>query len=140
MNYSINLEKEVKELLKIAKIDEIAKKAQEITLDIIKNLLEHIDDLIFKNSKRKESYESKGKEERTIIFLQGAVTFKRRRYYDLKYRKNVYLLDILLGLEKRKRYTPEVIKLAIINALEMKSYKQAGEKNIGKYRHSNWKK
>lgn len=131
MNYSIELEKIAKELLKIEKIDEIGRKSQEISLDIIRSVLESIDEEIFKSRTRKEFYESKGKEERTIVFLQGAVTFKRRRYRDLKTGRNVYLLDVILGIIKRKRYTPEVIKLAIINALEMRSYKQAGVKTLG---------
>jgi len=130
LNYSIDLEKIAKELIKIEKIDEIGRKSQEISLDIIKNVLESIDEEIFKSRTRKDFYESKGKEERTIVFLQGAVTFKRRRYHDLRYGKNVYLLDVILGLGKRKRYTPGVIKLAIENALEMRSYKQAGEKTL----------
>lgn len=131
MNYSIELEKVAKELLKIEKIDEIGKKSQEISMEIIKNVLESIDEEIFKSRTRKENYESKGKEERTVVFLQGAVTFKRRRYHDLRYGKNVYLLDVILGLGKRKRYTPGVIRLAIENALEMSSYKQAGVKTLG---------
>lgn len=134
MNYTIKYEEELakiaKELEKIDTIDKMGELAKEKTIILIRESLEKLDERLFKDRKRKNEYESKGKDERTIVTLQGVIRYKRRRYKDKSTGRSVYLLDILIGVMKRKRYSEEVMKKAIINALEMRSYNQAGKKTL----------
>ena len=134
MHYSKEIEEELekiaKEIIKSDKIDEIGRKSREYTEEIIRASLEEIDEKIFRSLKRRVNYESKGKEARSIVTLQGEIRYKRRRYKSYKDGKSYYLLDILIGIMKYKRYSQEVMKRAIINGLELQSFQKAGEKTL----------
>ena len=86
MNYTIKYEEELikisKELEKIDTIDKISELVKERTIILIRESLERLDERLFKDRKRKNEYESKGKDERTIVTLQGVIRYKRRRYKD----------------------------------------------------------
>lgn len=48
--------------------------------------------------------------------LQGEIRYKRRIYKSYKDGKSYYLLGILIGIMKHKRYSQEVMKRAIKSA------------------------
>lgn len=76
--------------------------------------LEHLDDRLFVQSEAK----CLRKDQRTVITMFGAVTFKRR-LVEKPDGSHGYLLDEKLGLVKRQRYSPLV--LAIVSQLASKA-------------------
>ncbi len=88
------------------------------SIEIIQQNLENSDEWIFKNYKIDETlkefkdYKVKDKIERTLIILNGKITFKRRRYYKINSETGkeeyIFLLDKLLGIEKWQRVTNDV--------------------------------
>jgi hypothetical protein len=75
-------------------------------------VFEMADDLIHAYPSTKEKYYSKGFVKRTIIFKNGCVTFKRRKYYvrpeyyssiTRDQKATVFLLDKYIGIEKYQR-------------------------------------
>ena len=73
-------------------------------------LFEYMDEQFYKSVKG-QGYQVERRDERTINFLFGMVTFKRRRIRKPS-EKGFYLLDRRLGFPKRKRYSGAVIKVA----------------------------
>lgn len=102
-----------------------------IALEVIKNILEQVDNN-FKNSKeRKSKYViSKSNIPRTITTIFGDLTFKRT-YYQSKFNNSFhFLLDEELGLVKYDRYD-QIIKAMAISSTFDTNQKKAGE-TIGK--------
>lgn len=77
---------------------------------IIGVLFEYIDEQFYESVKG-QGYQVERRDERTINFLFGMVTFKRRRIRKPG-EKGFYLLDRRLGFPKGKRYSGAVIKAA----------------------------
>ncbi|WP_425379124.1 Mbov_0401 family ICE element transposase-like protein [Spiroplasma endosymbiont of Polydrusus pterygomalis] len=100
------------------------------SVDLIKQNLENYDELIFKNYKNDESlkkYKVKDKIKRTVIILKGKITFKRRRYYKINpetgKEEYIFLLDLIVGIEKWKRVTNDVKEKILSFITEKKRYK-----------------
>lgn len=76
--------------------------------DVIGTLFEQMDADLYESA-RKQGYEVERRDERSINFLFGMVTFKRRRIRKPG-EKGFYLLDRELGFPKGKRFSGGVIK------------------------------
>jgi len=94
----------------------------------LKVLLEHIDEVLARSLKR-AGWEIVCLEEQPFVTSLGVITYKRR-YYKKRLASGavvyVYLLDELLGLNKRGSFSPRVIELGVALAAEM-SYRKAQE-------------
>lgn len=95
-------------------------------IEIIKNYLEYIDEVFFNTSYRKNFCESKGFYKRTILTLFGEITYKRRYYYDKKYKDRFYFTDYFLNFPKRKYFDP-FICAEICNEAASTSYSKSGK-------------
>lgn len=95
-------------------------------INVIKSYFEYIDDVFFHSSYRKAFCESKGFYQRTILTLFGEITFKRRYYFDKKYRDRFFFTDFFLNLPKRKYFDPFVCS-EICDEASMSSYSKAGK-------------
>lgn len=94
--------------------------------NVIKEYFEYIDNSFFHSSYRKTFCESKGFYERTILTLFGEIKFKRRYYYDNKYKDRFFFTDLFLALPKRKYFDPFVCA-EICNESSSLSYSKAGK-------------
>lgn len=94
--------------------------------NIIKHYLEYIDEVFFNTSYRKNFCESKGFYKRTILTLFGEITYKRRYYYDKKYKDRFYFTDYFLNFPKRKYFDP-FICAEICNEAASSSYSKSGK-------------
>ncbi len=103
------------------------------SIEIIQQSLEDYDEWIFKNYKIDKNlkefkdYKVKDKIERTLIILNGKITFKRRRFYKInpKTGKEEYIfpLDKLLVIEKWQRIDNSVKEKISSFITENKRYK-----------------
>lgn len=94
--------------------------------NIIKHYLEYIDEVFFNTSYRNNFCESKGFYKRTILTLFGEITYKRRYYYDKKYKDRFYFTDYFLNFPKRKYFDP-FICAEICNEASSSSYSKSGK-------------
>lgn len=94
--------------------------------NIIKHYLEYIDEVFFNTSYRKNFCESKGFYKRTILTLFGEITYKRRYYYDKKYKDRFYFTDYFLNFPKRKYFDP-FICAEVCNEAASSSYSKSGK-------------
>ncbi len=103
------------------------------SIEIIQQSLEDYDEWIFKNYKIDETlkefknYKVKDKIERTVIILNGKITFKRRRYYKINpetgKEEYIFSLDKILGIEKWQRIDNTVKEKILSFIIEKKRYK-----------------
>lgn len=109
------------------KIDNLAYESYNLSLEILKNTLESIDDNIFSRPERMRRYYVKGFYNRTVTTCYGTVSFKRRLYIDKDTREYVFLLDKLIELKSYSRLTNQAILAIVSTSLGAKSYKYAGK-------------
>lgn len=83
--------------------------------------LEAYDDRLFEE--RPRSWRSLGRPARTVVSVFGAVTYRRRLYED-EFGRRRYLLDELLGIPRRARFTPGALLWMVRRAARV-SYRQA---------------
>ncbi|WP_419335297.1 Mbov_0401 family ICE element transposase-like protein [Spiroplasma endosymbiont of Sarcophaga variegata] len=103
------------------------------SIEIIQQSLEDYDKWIFKNYKIDETlkefknYKVKDKIERTLVILNGKITFKRRRYYKINSETGkeeyIFSLDKILGIEKWQRIDNSVKEKILLFITENKRYK-----------------
>lgn len=103
------------------------------SIEIIQQSLEDYEEWIFKNYKIDETlkefkdYKVKDKIERTLVILNGKITFKRRRYYKINSETGkeeyIFPLDKLLGIEKWQRIDNSVKEKISSFITENKKYK-----------------
>ncbi len=94
--------------------------------NIIKEYFEYVDQVFFNTSYRRNFCSSKGFYSRTILTMFGEITFRRRYYYDKKYKDRFYFTDLFFGLPKRKYFDPFVCA-DICNESASSSYSKAGK-------------
>lgn len=107
-------------------IDNLARKSQEITLELFKDSLEKLDELILNHPERKKNYYVKGIYKRTITTLYGTVSFRRRLYKDKETKEYEFLLDKLIGVDPYSRLSDDAVIAVTKAAIECKSYRVAG--------------
>ncbi|WP_253301447.1 UPF0236 family transposase-like protein [Spiroplasma endosymbiont of Phyllotreta cruciferae] len=103
------------------------------SIEIIQQSLEDYDEWIFKNYKIDETlkefknYKVKDKIERTLVILNGKITFKRIRYYKINSETGkeeyIFPLDKILGIEKWQRIDNTVKEKILSFIIEKKRYK-----------------
>ncbi|UNF62119.1 Mbov_0401 family ICE element transposase-like protein [Spiroplasma poulsonii] len=103
------------------------------SIEIIQQSSEDYDKWIFKNYKIDKTlkefkdYKVKDKIERTLVILNGKITFKRRRYYKINpetgKEEYIFPLDKLLGIEKWQRIDNSVKEKILSFIIEKKRYK-----------------
>ncbi|WP_425378207.1 IS3 family transposase [Spiroplasma endosymbiont of Polydrusus pterygomalis] len=89
---------------------------------LFKNIFEYIDNYIFNKNWRKARYIPKGFYQRTLVFRNGEVTFKRRKYIlkpEFQVAKKPKTVFLLVGLESYQRldydFSLEIISKLGIN-------------------------
>ena len=97
------------------------------SLDLLVQSIEKLDEEIKNSKDRKILFDIKGIYKRTIITIQGTITYKRRLYIDKKTGEYIFLVDKLIGVDKYSRLTDEAIKKVVETAIELKSYSIAGK-------------
>lgn len=96
--------------------------------EMIKEIIEQIDEIIFEDEKRKKDFESVRVKERGLITQNGKVEFERRYYKNKETGEREYLADRILGIEKGERIDKKV-KAKIVERANDQSYNKSG-KNI----------
>ena len=106
--------------------DKIGEQAYQNSLDLITKALLKIDDLLAVELKSTGNFEIVKKKARTIYTTNGAITFKRRYYYDTLNKSYLYPLDMVLNLPKYRRVTDELAIKTMERASEL-TYFQVGQ-------------
>lgn len=100
----------------------------ELGRDIVKNVIETVEEGIFESNERKKKYASEIKTERKLITIFGEISFKRRLYYELENKKNKHFLtDCCLDILESERMLKDVEEKLILEAVET-SYESASAK------------
>ena len=94
--------------------------------ELLKEIVEQIDNIVFEDTKRKKQYESIRFAEKSLVTKNGKVKFERRYYKDNETGENVCLTDRILGIEKGERIDKRV-KAEIIEKASEQSYKKSGK-------------
>jgi hypothetical protein len=111
-------------------IEDIVNGSYKAAINYIKERIEELDNEIFNHPSRKQQYKIKGFYNRTILTKVGSVTYKRRLYIEKLTGDNLFLVDMLIGINPYSRITNDAIILLAQNAIYMKSYRQSGEVSI----------
>ena len=122
---------ESKKLYEIAKgidfnFDQFSEQACQNGLDQIAKALLKLDDLLAVKLKETGNFIIVKKQSRTIYTTNGAVTFKRRYYYDKLNKTYIYPLDMIINLAKYKRVTDELAIKVLEKASDL-TYTQVGQ-------------
>ena len=97
---------------------------------LVGQALEQVDQAIMDSAYRRRFYSVKDKRERTYLASIGSLVFTRRYYQDKRTGERVFLLDELVGIEKRSRLSLDLKAKLLEDAAQM-SYKQSGDRNGG---------
>lgn len=106
--------------------DDLVGKFAELGKNLIQNMIEYAEEVIFKLNGRNQLFESLEKDERTITTIFGSITFTRRYYKDKENNNRIYLLDQYFGLNPNERLLQNV-EAKIIDEATISSYAHAGE-------------
>ena len=122
---------ESKKLYEIAKgidfnFDQFSEQACQNGLDQIAKALLKLDDLLAVKLKETGNFIIVKKQSRTIYTTNGAVTFKRRYYYDKLNKTYIYPLDMIINLAKYKRVTDE-LAIKVLEKVSDLTYTQVGQ-------------
>ena len=102
--------------------------ARNYLMQMLRAVLEHLDQLILHSAQR-EGWEVAGRKERTLETTLGLLTYSRR-YYKKRTLSGAYaytfLADELLGIPPKARVSPRVNELAVLLAAEQ-TYRKAAE-------------
>lgn len=105
---------------------EIYRLSKEMSSGFISAVLSEADDLIRKNGKRIGRYIVQRQEDRTLISIVGDVIFKHTLYRSKESGKYRYLLDDLIKLPNRERFTV-LAEARLLSEAEAHSYQHAAE-------------
>lgn len=94
--------------------------------ELFSEIVKQIDNLVFKDSKRKSEYESVRFAEKSLITKNGKVKFERRYYKDKVTKENICLTDKILGIDKGERIDKKV-KAEVIKKASDQSYHKSGK-------------
>ena len=87
---------------------EMAKLLNDYCCHLVSQTIERLDDEMV-GQMTSNGYKIDRKDERTVHFLFGSVTYIRRRYIDLANKLGFYPVDYHLGMFKHKKYSPLVM-------------------------------
>lgn len=94
--------------------------------NLIQNMIDYAEEIIFKLNGRNKMFESLEKDDRTITTIFGSISFCRRYYKDLETGNRIYLLDQYFELKPNERLLQNV-QARIIDEATISSYQHAGE-------------
>lgn len=128
------LEKGLKEAIKSKEFSEFSKSVKEFSDNLGKDLLEEImntvDKIICEDNKRKQEFEAISIRGRKLVTLNGKINFERRYYEDIDTGEKHYLVDEIMGIQKRERIDKNVRAKVIEFAGDI-SYSKSGKAVVG---------
>lgn len=104
----------------------IHENSSKFSLEILKILLEEIDQGIKDSKERKKSWRIIKIDTRTITTILGKLTFQRRYYQNKNTKRYAYLLDETVGLKKYQRLG-EILEGKILEFANLLSFENAGK-------------
>ena len=107
-------------------IDDIAEDAHKFSIEYIIKRLEICDKAIYSRLTENKAIRLVSLRERTILTLQGPITYRRRYYFDENNRQYFYPLDMILNLPKYERKTNK-LKIRILEKASSLTYEQVGK-------------
>jgi len=114
-----------KEYVKLTEL--LGEDTRKICLNILKELMEEMDNEFRYLPGRTESYYVKQKRERTLITLFGDLTYKRTEYIDKSTGNPFCYVDWKLGIDKRERYDKCIQTLIIETYTDQNSMIKVGK-------------
>ncbi|ADQ45096.1 hypothetical protein Calkro_0180 [Caldicellulosiruptor kronotskyensis 2002] len=130
------LEKIVKREKDLAEYSiELKKQLDLIGKEMIKEVCELIDESLKVNEERKKRYEVVRRDKRGLKTIFGDIEYERTYYKDKEGKGYVYLVDIVLGIERYQRID-NAVKGAIIERVVDMSYEKAAKEVLGEDRIS----
>ncbi len=131
--YNDILEKGLKKVLSGEDVSVLTSAIKEFTDELGKDLLAEIvqgvDELIYEDEKRKGKFESVRIDEKKLLTKNGKSSFGRRYYKDNETGEYIHLADKILGIEKRERIDKKV-KAELIGLSNDEAYNKAGKKVV----------
>lgn len=111
--------------------DDLYKELMNLGIELTKEYLNKIEEMIYESEERKEKYTSYQKNSlannRKLITIFGEMEFSRRYYQEKENKKEkIYLLDKAIGLEEKERMLVNVEE-KMLNLATVKSYEFAGK-------------
>lgn len=97
-----------------------------LELGVIKDTFELMDEKLRESPERKAKYEIVKKDAREVITSLGAVRYERTYFRESVSGEKSYLVDEIIGLEKRERMTEDA-KVRMLTEVTEGSYRKSGE-------------
>ena len=104
----------------------VSNASHRMAADYIKLTLEGMDEMFRKSVKRKQSYNIHRKDCRTLITTLGDVTFERTLFQERDTKKYRYILDDVIGLPDRERFS-SLAEAKVLSEAEVHSYQHAAD-------------
>lgn len=104
----------------------LTKELQELGIHMIQETLETMDQMIQESPVRLRGWVVESHTKKQLITSLGTVTFHKTLFTNKKTGKREYLLDRILGFEKKERITEEAIARMLEEAVQT-SYRRGGE-------------
>lgn len=126
------IEEEIKNFIKEGKniadlVLDLQDNLFELGRDILKEVLEDMDEYLRNDEVRKKSWDIVRKDETSILTSFGTIKYDRTYFKSKKDGKRHYLVDDIVGIKPHERMSADVVINAIDEAAES-SYRKAGEK------------
>lgn len=107
---------------------EVEEEVRKLGNDMVVEMLEEIDRLIFESTSRKARWYVEHKNQpRELVDVMGTLAFRRRGYVPKSGGKNVYLLDELLKIKPHQKKTVAAAARVVEESIES-SYARGGQK------------
>ena len=112
-----NLETEfMKDPTKVAEnIKDLKEELCKLGVRIIQEWFEDLDQLLQDSVVRKNHYYVEQHSDKTLISSLGEVRFKKTLFTSKETGKSVYLLDQVMGMDKRERFTEDAVENILVN-------------------------
>jgi len=123
-----NLETEfMKDPTKVAEnIKDLKEELCKLGVRIIQEWFEDLDQLLQDSVVRKNHYYVEQHSDKTLISSLGEVRFKKTLFTSKETGKSVYLLDQVMGMDKRERFTEDAVENILEEAVQS-SYRRGGD-------------
>jgi transposase len=86
-----------------ALVAEVKEATDRLGINIVKNVLENLDETIKKDEKRKKEWIVERKNKKSIVTMLGMIEYKRTYYKSKKTGEYRYLLDEIVGISKHEK-------------------------------------
>jgi len=109
-----------------ALVAEVKEATDRLGINIVKNVLENLDETIKKDEKGKKEWIVERKDKKSIVTMLGMIEYKRTYYKSKKTGEYRYLLDEIVGISKHEKVDKEVKIKLVENAINM-SYEESSK-------------